>query len=329
MDITSFVSEHPLFASAVAVSVLSAGLLYITSKRNNTDNLKIDSLWIYPIKGCRGFKVDKMVFDRIGPVGDRRYMVVDEENNFVSQRERCKMALVCPSFDDDGSLILESSQLGMDRLKVVVNKPKTVDVSIWNTIVKAQLVSPEADKWFSKALGQNVRLVTCFPPDKHKRIISPKHYTPTKEHNADVVFADGFPALLVSRESINDIDAKASVSVDERNFRPNIIVKGAVAWDEDTWLNVSIGALDFKNAKPCSRCQVPTIDPENGTFNKRFEPIKSLKKYRALRDVVYVGNNLVHLKNGTIQVGDQVQVHAFKSPIMGWRSQLLSALRLQ
>lgn len=137
------------------------------------------------------------------------------------------------------------------------------------------------------------------------------------EHDASVGFADGYPFLLIGEASLEDINRRILCNIKMASFRPNIVVTGTTPWEEDHWRQITIGSVDFDVPKPCARCQVPTVDPDTGLRRKGYEPIRSMKRYRVPADgEVYCGQNLVHLYNGTIKVGDPVVVKGFKRPVV-------------
>ena len=160
---------------------------------------KVTALWIYPIKGCRGFRVKKMRFDRAGPVYDRRWMIIDAATHkFMSQREKRDMALIVPKLNwADG---LRVTAPGMEPLlvpEVLRTSPPTanlITVSVWDDHVVAAVTNADCDEWFSKFLNHPVRLVRMLPPDQHQRALPAKHMpTGTGAEDSQASFADGFP----------------------------------------------------------------------------------------------------------------------------------------
>mgnify|MGYP001828911861 CR=1 FL=1 len=121
-----------------------------------------------------------------------------------------------------------------------------------------------------------------------------------------VGFADGFPFLLISQASLDDLNRRLAQPVAMLRFRPNLVVAGCEAFAEDGWRRIRVGELEFRVAKPCSRCIIPTIDPSTG--QRGVEPLRTLNSYRRRGNKVYFGQNLVHESAGRLAVGMPVEV---------------------
>jgi uncharacterized protein YcbX len=89
-------------------------------------------------------------------------------------------------------------------------------------------------------------------------------------------------------------------------FRPNLVIAGCESYAEDSWRDIRIGDIDFKLPKPCSRCAIPTIDPETAQTGK--EPLTTLNRLRKWQNKVYFGQNAIHNKSGSLSVGDKVHI---------------------
>jgi uncharacterized protein len=169
-----------------------------------------------------------------------------------------------------------------------------LEVEIWGDRVQAVASFPEADHWFSKALGRPCRAV--FLPDGVRRNTDPE-FAPGHE----VGFADGYPFLLTSVESLADLNRRLPRPVPMDRFRANLVVQGGTAHAEDTWQEFRIGDVSFQVVKPCARCVVTTVDQESG--KKGPEPLRTLATYRKRSGKVYFGQNLVHDGEGLLEVG--------------------------
>jgi hypothetical protein len=171
---------------------------------------------------------------------------------------------------------------------------------VWGDSVRAEAAGPEADDWLSRSLGVPCRLV-CFARDA-VRSVDPAFSRATDQ----VGFADGFPFLLISQASLDDLNRRLAQPVAMLRFRPNLVVAGGEAFAEDGWRRIRIGGLAFRVAKPCSRCIIPTIDPLTG--QRGVEPLRTLNSYRKRGKQVYFGQNLVHESPGRLAVGMPVEV---------------------
>ena len=163
-------------------------------------------------------------------------------------------------------------------------------------------VSAAADAWLSSVLGGAHRLV--FMGDDDVRSTDPDY---AEGHR--VSFADGYPALLVSQGSVDELGRRAGREIPVERFRPNIVVSGGRPHEEDFWKEFTIGALPFRGVKLCARCKVTTTDQETGVRDPDREPLRTLARYRRIESLVYFGVNTVHLANGPVSLGDAVEVH--------------------
>jgi hypothetical protein len=175
-----------------------------------------------------------------------------------------------------------------------------MEVVVWGDAVQASPAGADADAWLSGFLGLPCRLV-CFPDDA-VRSVDPGFARPSDQ----VGFADGFPFLLISQASLDDLNGRVDEAVSMLRFRPNLVVDGCDAYAEDDWRRIRIGDIEFRVAKPCSRCVIPTIDPATGLRGQ--EPLRTLMSYRRRDNKVYFGQNLIHDGFGRLAVGMPLEV---------------------
>lgn len=259
----------------------------------------------YPVKSFRGEDLDTAVVEPWGLAGDRRWMVVDERSEVVTAREVHGMLRIVPELVHGG---LRLATDDADPVFVAEPRTPTGDVRVWDDIVAAASAGPEAHAWLTAVLGRPVRLV--FLDDPARRPADPEVAQP-----GDVVsFADGFPLLLASENSLallNDWIAEGPRS-DEgplpmTRFRPNLIVAGAAPFAEDGWTRIRIGGATFRAVKGCSRCVLTTLDPVTG--EKQMEPIATLARYRRWDGKTWFATNLIPDDPGaTLRVGDAVEI---------------------
>jgi uncharacterized protein len=267
---------------------------------------RLTSIHRFPVKSCRGAAVEVATVDPWGLAGDRRWMVVDDQGVVVTAREVNRMVLVAPEITAYG---LRLTALDLPALEVGVPDPAgQVPVEIWSSRLTAAAAGPEADAWFSKALGRTVRLVHLDDPMRRPTNIE------FSEPGDRVSFADGYPLLLATEASlaaVND-EVLASSPFDREplpmtRFRPNVVVSGVGAWAEDDWRRIRIGDAVFRAVKGCDRCVLTTIDPDTAVREK--EPIRSLARIRRWDGATWFGINLVPDTPGvTIRVGDDLEV---------------------
>lgn len=310
-------NKQIVVGSAIASLLLGTALYSYYKKslknKNNKETLvTVSALYYYPVKSCGYLSATELSIDRLGFVNDRRYLVVAADTNkFVTQRQYSKMALIKPTFDENNNLVLNA--VGMPTLVVKPNPSQdTVEkVTVWDDNFDAIILSdPAIGKWLSEFIGTNCKLATTLPTAEHQRAVDDKFDTVNDGQLTHVAFSDGFPFLLVSEESLTDLNSNLQNPVEVLNFRPNIVVKGvSKGFEEDTWKEIQIGSKTFQVVKSCSRCSMPTINQHTGVRDKNIEPLKTLRSYRLVGEQAMFGQNLICVeKSGVIRVGDVIKV---------------------
>jgi hypothetical protein len=175
------------------------------------------------------------------------------------------------------------------------------EVEIWGDRCEAWTADPQVELWISEYLGKSCKIV--FMPDHSKRPVDPDFTVDEKQ----VAFSDGFPLLLISEASLNELNSRLPESVAMKRFRPNLVVKDTEPYAEDSWKKIIIGECEFHIVKPCSRCILTTVDPETGEFSGK-EPLRTLATYRKLNGKVMFGQNLIATKIGKLEVGMSVEI---------------------
>jgi len=262
--------------------------------------LRVDGLYCYPVKSCGGTTLVTATVGPRGIVGDRQWMVVDDSGEFLTQRELHRMALVSPRLLHNG--LLELSAPGMPPLTVTAAvRQDRVDVSIWRDRCVAIDEGQSAAEWLTAFLEARCRLVR-FPDDATRRV-DPEYAGP----NDQVGFADGFSFLLTSRASLDDLNQRLTAPLPMNRFRPNIVVSGGEAFEEDRWKRIRVGGITFAVVKPCARCVTTTVDQQTGEASR--EPLRTLATFRNVtgRGVMF-GQNLIHDQSGVLHVGAEVAV---------------------
>ena len=270
----------------------------------------ISRLFVYPIKSCAGVEVHEAILTETGLEFDRAWMVVDEEGEFVSQRELPRMALIQPKIRHS-DMVLRAP--GMLALHIELNAVEEPALSrIWDDEVKAYDMGAVAAQWFSDFLGQKLRLVR-FDPD-HKRLSDSKW---TGDVEALNQFTDGFAILVASQASLDGLNTRLEAAghkvVTMERFRPNIVLSGVQAHDEDR-LDVMLmegqaEQMQLKAVKPCSRCPIPNIDPVTAISTPEVNDIlQTYRKNDVVGGAVTFGMNVIVLAGveQTLRVGQSV-----------------------
>lgn len=267
--------------------------------RNLVSMLTVSGLYIYPVKSLGGISLPAASLTDRGFEYDRRWMLVDENNRFLSQREVPLMACLHVELLNDYLMVVNMHK--SDFFYQIPLQPlatETTMVTVWDDECPAQWVSTKADAWFSEQLDISCRLV--YMPDSSRRQVDGRY-----AHNKEITsFSDGYPLLMIGQASLDDLNSRLSSPLPMNRFRPNIVFTGGLPFQEDDMKQFSIGGIRFLGVKPCARCVMTTIDQQ--TAVKAKEPLKTLSTYRMKDNKIYFGQNLLYHGSGTIRVGDAI-----------------------
>jgi uncharacterized protein YcbX len=276
----------------------------------------LSEITLYPIKSCGGIALQSATLTRAGlmteQIYDREWMVVDAAGMFMTQREHPKMALIAPRLKAD---TLELRAPGMLRLEIPLGLPDpvtapTLTVQVFDHTLKAYDCDELTAAWFSNYLGVPCRLVR-FHPDV-QRLANPKW---TGDVEAPTLFSDGYPMLVIGAESLRDLNERlvraGREALPMNRFRPNLVVDGIGAYEEDYVDTFRAGAAVLKPVKPCPRCPMPSIDQATGQFGP--DPLDILQGYRAKPEVdgaICFGMNNILLEGDgqQVRVGQEIDV---------------------
>ena len=259
----------------------------------------LSEIIIYPVKSLSGISVSQWPVIKTGLLYDRKWMLVDGEGQFLSQRKLPRMALIKTALTDE-HLILSAD--GMENLQIPLSQTdgEIIRSTVWENTDNALHVSKIADQWLNQFLNTECYLV--YQSDEAIRPVDPDYGIATDS----VAFSDGFPFLVVSENSLAVLNQAMQLNLTMARFRPNLVISGCEGYAEDQWREITIGSIDFRLPKPCSRCAVPAIDPETAETGK--EPLRTLNRTRKWQNKVYFGQNAIHDQSGILAVGDSVLV---------------------
>lgn len=270
----------------------------------------LTDIYVYPIKSLGGVRVSQAIIEPRGLQYDRRWLLVDETDKFLTQRVHPQMALFAVELQAAGLRVTYRPDLPDEDLFIPFdqrqysNVPRTV--TIWDDTVRAVEVSAAANNWFSQRLPFACRLV-FMPPAAH-RPVEPD-YAPASQ---PVSFADAYPYLLIGQASLDDLNARLPEPVPMNRFRPNLVFAGGEPFAEDAWQEFSVGTQQFAAVKPSSRCVLITINQQ--TAAKGPEPLRTLAGYRRQNNKVLFGQNVLpRTVGGHVRVGDLLTVQTYRS----------------
>jgi len=259
--------------------------------------LTISSLYIYPIKSLGGIPVTSAKLTDRGFEYDRRWMLVDENNQFITQREYPYMTLLQVELQEDGLLV--SHKHTGDAITIPFQPAGDAStVTVWEDVCEGRYVDPAVDAWFSRMLSLPCRLV--YMPETTQRKVDPNY-----AHGDEITsFSDAFPLLMIGQASLDDLNSRLSEPLTMERFRPNIVFTGGTPFQEDEMASFTIADIRFFGVKPCARCVITTVDLMTGEKGK--EPLKTLSGYRRRDNKIYFGQNLLYQSAGPISVGDEI-----------------------
>jgi uncharacterized protein len=271
--------------------------------------LFLKEITIYPIKSLGGITLLQAVAQSRGLQFDRRWMLVDEQNVFITIREERNLVALETAFEANCLRVTDREQR-----RPPVEIPFDMDyfgrteANIWSDTVQSLVACDSINEWFSFVIQKKCKLV--YMPDDALRKLDPDHAAP-----GDIVsFADSYPFLLIGTKSMEELNSRLKKPIEVSRFRPNFVVETDRAFEEDEWSEFAIGNNLFRAVKPCARCVVPTIDIATGKSSS--EPTRTLAGYRSANNNVYFGENCTLLEgNSQVRVNDRVEVISRKKPL--------------
>lgn len=258
----------------------------------------ISQLFVYPVKSLGGIALNKCKIEKRGLQYDRRWMLCNEQNQFISQREFNELALFKLQLFVNGFAVQYKNEPAFEIPFSI--EGRTEKVKVWDDECEA-IEYKKASEWFSLILNFTCKLF--YMPNETKRNIDDRFSV----NNEITSFSDGFPVLIIGQESLNDLNNKLAEKIEINRFRPNIVFRGGNAFDEDNFEDFSINNMQFKGVKLCSRCIMITINQTTGITSA--EPLKTLATYRTVNNNVMFGKNVIALQtNGFVQVNDELKL---------------------
>lgn len=264
--------------------------------------LSVSQLFIYPVKSLAGIALNSANVTDRGLQYDRRFMLIDENNCFLTQRKFPEMALLRTVIENSSLLVFHKNFTEEKLILPLVPEmdSTTLLVKIWDDDCEAQLISDEADNWLSERLKFSCRLV--YMPELTKRKVDAKYAL----DNDITSFADGYPVMIIGQESLDNLNRRLTEKIPMNRFRPSIVFTGGKAFEEDTFEHFRIKEVNFYGVKLSARCVIATTNQDTAVTGK--EPLKTLSGYRMKNNKIYFGQNLLVKGIGRISTGDQIEI---------------------
>lgn len=266
-------------------------------------SLHLASIHVYPVKSLGGYAVSEARLTDRGLEHDRRWMLVDDNGRFISQREVPSMACLHVTPAATGLRVTDVRDGGWLQLPSSLPAGPVLMARVWDDTVPVLTAPSSFGHWFSERLGRPCRLVH-MPTTSHRP-------TDARYATATTSLSDAFPYLIVSQASLDDLNARIAPAdrVPMDRFRPNLVIAGGTPFQEDGWREIAVGPCTFWPVKPCARCVITTTDQETGVRGK--EPLSTLARYRGRAQdgglKVDFGMNAIAIGAGMVRVGDRVR----------------------
>lgn len=265
--------------------------------------MKLTEIWIYPVKSLGGVRLKKAGVLPKGLQYDRRYMLVDENNRFITQRVFPQLALFKLSLGENVFTVTHGNDV-IDLPVSTESGNEFTSVTIWNDVVQGVELGEKFNQWFSDRAELKCKLV--FFPEENERLVD-KDFA---QNNEQVGFADGYPFLIIGQSSLDELNSKLEVPVPMNRFRPNFVFEGGKPFAEDNWRDIKIGANGFTGLKLCARCVLTTVNQETGEMG--MEPLATLSRFRKVGSKVNFGQNLVARNHLKVSEGDVIEIESFQ-----------------
>jgi uncharacterized protein YcbX len=287
----------------------------------NVADMRVSGLFVHPLKGARPVAVSSLELDELGAIGDRRCMLVDDDGVVITPRDTPRLAQITALYPVESGVIVSEAplQLSIEGAADIeiwphAHSPAVRMVRCWNDTLEMADAGDSAARWCSDAIGRSCRVMYMLPTSR--RPLQAKYAGPVKATERFVSVTDGAPLLLLGEQSVAALNERllgsGSAAVPSSRFRPNVLLSGGSAHDEDTWSLVRIGNVELGVGSQCVRCVVTTLDVESLT--RSAEPLRTFAEYRRGSDGgVVFGMNATHVRSGTINLHDTVTVLATKA----------------
>ncbi len=258
--------------------------------------MHLAALFRYPLKSCAPEALESASVGPLGLAHDRTWMLVDANGRFITGREQPALVLVRVALSETGARFEFPSGASVDVRHASMREP--IATQVWKDAAIGLAGSAEADAAFSHYLGLSCRLL-WLGTSAAARVRSKEPRT-----GLEVSFADGFPLLLLGQASVDAVNQTLARAVSALNFRPNLLVAGSTAFEEDDWQGFRVGEVEFEVVNRCTRCIFTTVDPATGKKSADREPLMTLSKHRRFDEGVCLGVNVVVRRPGIVRVGD-------------------------
>ena len=265
-------------------------------------NIEITGLYIYPIKSTYRIALEETQVENLGFVHDRSFALLDANNKIITARENPKL-LHIRAIIKDNRLVLSADGMNAIELTMEGYESTKEEATIFSDQVSATVIHEAINDWITEVVKEPVKLI--FLDEDKLRGMKAKY----NAKEGDVIgFKDAGPIHIITEASVNALNTKLEQPVNIHHFRPNIVLKGTEAYEEDNWKSIKIGECEFQVAAKTGRCQFITINPETAVPDTKQEPLRTLARLRKDKNNVPFGINIIPRKLGVIRKTDSIEI---------------------
>lgn len=260
--------------------------------------LKLSAIYMFPIKSLQEVSLNSTRVFGWGITYDRRWMLVNKHGEYQSLKKVAELAKFGIDLDGRYMKISHPDSSVKLRVPVEISEGRKMQVRIMNDFCDAIIGSQQYDRWFSDILQRETHLV--YITDESLRMVNPKY----AGNDEKVGFANNYPLMMIGQASLDDLNTRLKEPVVMERFRPNLVFTGGKPFEEDEFSEFEIGDCLFKAVKPCARCVVINVEPGTGITSP--DPLKTLGTYRTFGKDINMGQNLLCIREGKIEVGQEL-----------------------
>lgn len=267
----------------------------------------VTGLYVYPIKSCGALEVNRAALAEFGLKHDREWVIIDKDGTVLTQRDKKPMTLIQPQVDDEGTLTLTAPHMLPLRVPTLSGPKHARNIEVWGNDCAGFDQGDESARWLSDYLQISCRLLR-----NDKGVVRRSKVPNNEQLRPRVAFADSMPYLVISEESLEDLNSRLSEPVSMSRFRPTIVIKGLGPFAEDGAEKLVVGGISLTRTKPCARCVIVTIEQSTGEL-KGPEPLRTLSEYRRSAEKVnfgcyFTGDDSIATGETCLTVGDEVRI---------------------
>jgi len=291
--------------------------------------LYIESLTVYPIKSCAGWRVpDGQKWDvrAEGLAWDREWCLIHLGSGAaLSQKRYPKMALIKSEiYLIKGELRISFAGSPAQTCSQHITVPLSADPRYFeggqsgtvadrsstvcgDKINAKAYTSPAIADFFSHAVGVPCTLARlpstgAGPSVRHAKAHLRQTRTMPTGEPLPILLSNESPILVISRSSLNrlneQVKANGGRALQTAVFRANIVVAQSLGsvpgtelpYAEDDWTSLAIaGKMNLRLLGPCRRCQMVCVDQDSGAKDVQGEPFVTLSKTRRWDGKVWFG----------------------------------------